>query len=537
MPRLTAPPNTLVVDVDDTLPHVLNRLRDATDRALVLAVPDGSSLLLTASEFRALKDTVERRQLALTLSTDDPLRIQLAGMFGLPIDSGLTPAIPALAQSAPIAAPLPRRGAAHAPVSSVPRRRPLITAPEPSVTDSPRRRAGRPRRLDIRSLNKRGRVLTALAVAIALLLIGAAVWALIPRATVALVLKRQPLSGEVRYQVVAPGAAANVAEGVAFVITGQMLSEELTLKASIPTTGGRAEPDQTAGGAVRFANPTAEEITLEEGTVLPTDSGSAYTLTGEVTVPAFSAEEGRAGTAGGMVQADQPGTKGNIEQGMLSGRLANGVYFSNREGAIAGGTDKRIGIVAEEDLSTLRAQVLETLTSRLTAAFANEVGSGLEIVPSTLLAGEPRFQFDAAAGDAAQDLTVAAVVPATALAYEPAVARGQARMTLTPRLSQAAPEGYTLDPTSLTLSQPVEEVAAPDFTVYVLQAEAKARAALSETERNTLAQALAGADPTEAEAILRAVPAIERFSIAYEPGLWPDRMPDSANRITLESTR
>jgi len=238
-----------------------------------------------------------------------------------------------------------------------------------------------------------------------------------------------------------------------------------------------------------------------------------------------------------MVQADQPGTKGNIEQGMLSGRLANGVYFSNREGPIAGGTDKRIGIVAEEDLATLRAQVLETLTSRLTAAFANEVGSGLEIVPSTLMAGEPRFQFDAAAGDAAQDLTVSAVVPATALAYEPAVARGQARMTLTPRLGQAAPEGYTLDPTSLTLSQPVEVAAAPDSAVYLLQAEATARAALSVTERNTLAQALAGADPTEAEAILRAVPAIERFSIAYEPGLWPDRMPDSANRITLEPAR
>ncbi len=537
MSRLTAPPPTLVVDVNDTLPHVLSRLRDATDRALVLAVPDGSSLLLTASEFRALKDTVERRQLALTLSTDDPLRIQLAGMFGLPIDSPLTPTTPDQARSAPIASPLSRQGVAHAPVSSVPRRRPLVTTPEPLVTDSPRRRTGRSRRLHIRSLDRRGRVLTALALAIVLLLLGAAVWALIPRATVALVLKRQPLSGEVRYQVVAPGAAADVAEGVAFVITGQMLSEELTFEASIPTTGGRAEPDQTAGGAVRFANPTAEEITFEEGTVLPTDSGIAYTLTGEVTVPAFSAEEGRAGTAGGMVQAAQPGTKGNIEQGMLSGRLANGVYFSNREGPIAGGTDKRIGIVAEEDLATLRAQVLETLTSRLTAAFANEVGSGLEIVPSTLMAGEPRFQFDAAAGDAAQELTVSAVVPATALAYEPAVARGQARMTLTPRLGQAAPEGYTLDPTSLTLSQPVEVAAAPDSAVYLLQAEATARAALSETERNTLAQALAGADPTEAEAILRAVPAIERFSIAYEPGLWPDRMPDSANRITLEPAR
>ncbi|MDQ3043715.1 MAG: baseplate J/gp47 family protein [Chloroflexota bacterium] len=522
---MTSPPNTLVISDDDTLPHVLGRLRDTSDRTLILAIPDGSSLLLTASEFRALKDTVERRQLALTLGTDDPLRVQLAGMFGLPTNN---------AQVAITPDPMPRArvGTTPAPVSSVPRRRPLVSAAEPLVIESPRRRS-----ISLRHLDGRGRILTALAIGLALLAIGAGIWALLPRATVTLELKRQPLSGEVRYQVVAPGSAAPVAEGVAFVITGEMLSEELTLEASIPTTGGRGEPDQTATGAVRFANPTAEEITLDQGTVLPTDSDITYTLTEEVTVPARDADEDRAGAAGGTVRADRPGTAGNIDQGMLSGQLESGVYFSNREGPIEGGTDKRIGIVAEEDVSALRAKVLETLESRSVDAFGDEVGPDLAIVPPTLNTGEPTLRFDAVAGDAATELSVTANIPATVLSYEPMVARSQARITLTPRLSEAAPTGFTLDPTTLSLSQPVEVAGASSSAVYLLQAEADARAVLSETERDNLAAALAGADPAEAEGLLRAVPAIGNFSISYEPGIWPDGMPDSANRITLDLAR
>ncbi len=41
-------------------------------------------------------------------------------------------------------------------------------------------------------------------------------------------------------------------------------------------------------------------------------------------------------------------------------------------------------------------------------------------------------------------------------------------------------------------------------------------------------------EPAAVEAILRNVPEIERFRVAYRPRWLPDRMPSNAGRITIE---
>ncbi|HET7093014.1 MAG TPA: hypothetical protein VFI22_06045, partial [Thermomicrobiales bacterium] len=82
----TMPP--LVVASDDALAGVLERLRQAgaNGRKVDLVIPADSALLLTAAEFRALRDALDRDRLAVTLRTDDPLRMQLARLLGIPVE-------------------------------------------------------------------------------------------------------------------------------------------------------------------------------------------------------------------------------------------------------------------------------------------------------------------------------------------------------------------------------------------------------------------------------------------------------------------
>ena len=77
---------TVVVTSYETLPEIVERLREAADggHTVDLVVPIDSALLLTAREFRVLKDAIDNDRIALLLRTSDPLRLQLAERLGIP---------------------------------------------------------------------------------------------------------------------------------------------------------------------------------------------------------------------------------------------------------------------------------------------------------------------------------------------------------------------------------------------------------------------------------------------------------------------
>lgn len=76
---------TVVVTVYETLADLLSRLRTHANSAVLLEIPDGSPLLLTSSEFRSLREVAQQRRIALTIVSEDALRVQLASVFNLAI--------------------------------------------------------------------------------------------------------------------------------------------------------------------------------------------------------------------------------------------------------------------------------------------------------------------------------------------------------------------------------------------------------------------------------------------------------------------
>src|ERR671911_3021777 len=77
---------TVVVTADDTFSDIVARLREAAHggRTVDLVIPIDSALLLTAREFRTLKDAIDEDRLAVRMRTSDPLRLQLAARLGIP---------------------------------------------------------------------------------------------------------------------------------------------------------------------------------------------------------------------------------------------------------------------------------------------------------------------------------------------------------------------------------------------------------------------------------------------------------------------
>jgi hypothetical protein len=72
------------VGPDDALPDLLLRVKATRGDEVVIGIPDTSSVLITASEFRTLKSTAEQVRVSVRLETNDKLRAQLASMFGFP---------------------------------------------------------------------------------------------------------------------------------------------------------------------------------------------------------------------------------------------------------------------------------------------------------------------------------------------------------------------------------------------------------------------------------------------------------------------
>src|SRR5918997_3769677 len=108
---------TVVVTSDETLPGIVERLLEAADggHTVDLVVPIDSALLLTAREFRILKDAIVDDRIPLVLRTSDPLRLQLAERLGIP------------------ARALPRPRVAVQPTPSAPA--PFAAAPPPIAPD------------------------------------------------------------------------------------------------------------------------------------------------------------------------------------------------------------------------------------------------------------------------------------------------------------------------------------------------------------------------------------------------------------------
>ena len=348
-------------------------------------------------------------------------------------------------------------------------------------------------------------------------------------ASVTLALESGRVNGTVDCEIVAPGESGNAS----VVIQGERTVFDVSYTGSVPTTGTRAVPDASATGRVRFSNPTDQNATIAAGTELMAHGGQTYRVASDVTVAAGNAALGQFGSGEAVAEAVNPGTAGNFAVGQVAGKLDNGVFYSNRDAPMAGGTDREIKTVQPTDVQTLHASASEQLR-QIAATGKGGLDPDTQVVPATVELSEPAYSDDLQAGDDGDQVSTTATATATVLTYSNRDLRLQATEALIPVLSAQLTPGLQLSESTVKLTAqgtPSEQTARG--ASFEVSGVANTTASLSDEEAQALADELAGSSASDVNSILTANERISSYDVTYSPGWLPDRMPNSADRIDI----
>ncbi len=512
---------SITVVPGQSMSEVLSALKIAAGDDLVIEIPADASVLLTANEFRALSIAAERDDVEVSIYTDDPLRRQLATLFGVPLVNE-------------IPEPMPYQAPELEPIAQI-----QPNAPETQRDDD----FGEDEADSTPVSAKRGgggssllKMIGALfgVVALAALAVGA-YWFFFSTMTVDLHLKRENVASTLAYQVTQPGIDPSAANGQGIIIPGQQVEITLSRSLSAPATGQTIIPDKVASGDVILRNPTDAAITVEAGTQFEGFSGVPYTFPESVEVP--PAANGQPGEVTVKIQAADGGESGNAVTGMLTGQLPIGVYYSNRMGEVSGGTQKTITTVSQEDIDQLRAEIDREL---LALATTTELAQGMLLVPSTVqpigaaataTPSGDAYTFSHQVGDEADAIDLDARVTFAATAYDPTPLTDQA----IPLLQSEVTSGATFDPHSVKVNTPAETGNANGVISLLATITGEAVPTLDETSTKLLADELAGKSVAETERILSGLDYADGFTVSFTPSRLPERVPGSAGRITIEA--
>jgi hypothetical protein len=544
---------TVVVTSDETLPGVVEQLRQAANdgHTVDLVVPIDSALLLTAREFRTLKEAVDEDRVSIQLRTSDPLRLQLAERLGIPVRALPRPrvaATPAVLRPVPIAT-VPESPAfidedwPGATAIAEPVLRPAPESHWPSqngldgatVDEEPAGEPDAQNDLERAPENPPRRwlpVAAALAVLVAVAVLG--IRFVLPQAVVTIVPQMAPVAASVVFDVTTDEQPID--DEATFVLTPRESQFEIVWEGTAPVTGVRVEPDGTASSAIELRNAAAEPVVVDSGTTVATETDVEFTFTEAVTVPAADPATGRPGAATGTVQAVQPGSSGNVGTGEIGGRLPNGVYYSNRMQPAEGGTDKEFPLVAQEDLDALSAAAKDAAPELAAKAVAREQ-PGAKVLVSTLTVSGQENDFDHQAGEDAAEISVRSTLTVDVLTYDGEAASDQYEQILAARLGDDAPVGFAVAPEEIVFEEPIVTAENDRGVRLEVRASADATAILDDAEREALAAELSGASAEEAAAVLARSPEIAEFSVDYHPAWLPEQMPNNAGRIQFETAK
>lgn len=573
------------VRTHDELEELEEAIGDGQLEAVVVDVPDGASAFQTAREFRHLLSVARAANVEIELSTDDPLRRELARIMGFRLASDAILDCPVVETPAPdsktfrivrptqpetidITAgdhslnesetrpsfqpwqPDEAPGAdlddeddeiddgSYSFVIHPPTARRLVTQPFESQSSRPETatsfeiwdpfgqsgtlRQTKPERS--KSLRRFAWLSLLLTV-----ILGAAMLAmlLLPTATIAVTPIESDVAASLTYGVALPGTNWDIA------IQPETISTTLTFSATIPTTGERFEPDAAARGSVLLTNASTTEIVVPVGTVVSNGAGFQFATTGDVTVPAADPYGSLTiGSATVEVVAVAPGPDSNVEAETVFGQLDSGIYYLNRD-PISGGTMRRIATVSQADIDTLNQRAKSDLDAKAIGAIDKQLGASQQLLANTEQRGPVQPTFDHVVGADADSLKLDASMLISAQAYSLNDVHDQARQAVIDRLRIQAGEQVTILADTLQTSEP-QPIDGSNGTAFSVDARATARANVDQDELDALRGSLSGTDEEDALAQIRQIPGVGRVEIDQSPGWLGSRMPRLDSRIQIE---
>ncbi|MBI4091118.1 hypothetical protein HY419_00030 [candidate division WWE3 bacterium] len=268
------------------------------------------------------------------------------------------------------------------------------------------------------------------------------VW-ILPKATVLLVVRSQPLVKSVTIKMAQEAASADLKLRL---LPGKVAEITEMISSEADTTGEKIIGDKAAG-KVTLYNKTYDDEKLKKGTTLSlaVDKETLKFLVNEdVTVPKQTSET--AGITFGKKEttatSEAFGSKYNIKKGKtfkVSGFDDNEMTGKSDED-FTGGSSRSVKAVSQDDLTKLSAKTLATAKPAVVAKLKGGLGSDQKLIDSTAVYGVIAETFDKKAGDEAEKVSLSQSVKVSALYYS----SGELQGLLDELLNEFVPEGFEL---------------------------------------------------------------------------------------------
>jgi len=352
---------------------------------------------------------------------------------------------------------------------------------------------------------------------------------LLPRATVLVVPQTQSFSQELTIR-----ASATIGES-------NVLAKEVpafyyeTIEAAGQT--GTASEQSIVGTRARgqvtiFNRGYSRAISLARGTELTSYDGHVFVVTSDVVIPAAQLDAGTVTAsrrANIPVEARDVGEEFNISRTNFTvDGYATSALWAESNDAMAGGEQRRIVVVGENDVDSVRTRILLDIVPRAEGAVLSRLTSGQRFVENSFETQATQVEINPPIGEPAEEFTVRIVVRSRGLA----VREADLQAIINHELGNTIPAGFaSATEGDWPMSFEVQRIDFPGQSMtFVASGNGTIIRQLNHPE---LKRALSGKLPEDGNAVLEMYkPEIADFKIELWPG-WVSRIPHRAEKVNI----
>lgn len=397
----------LPVAIHDDIVTVINKIKDINDSGVELEIPEGSVLFENILNLKLLEKEAGRLGKTLHLRTTDENGINLIKMINEKEEVDFSAREIDLEQE--YEGPSPKKKTRSL-KGKIPNPLFLIATP-----------------LALLNFKKLGKSKGLIIIVIILGIVGYAgyqtFWR-VPKANVKIVVNSQPLTKSVQIKVVKDGETNKEAK----TLKGSAISTTIIKTSSVDTTGEKLIGEK-ATGEVRIFNRTDEEVELKEDDLITfkdDDSDLNFVLDDDVTIPPESLQDPSdptspsiPGEAAVDITAEDIGEEYNIDddETLEFEDYKKSELFAMTEGETKGGKSETVKIVAEEDRTTLSAQLFDEALISAEDELSNKSSGSKKFIRGSATTSINSELFDAEVEDEKDKLELTQEVYSEGLAY------------------------------------------------------------------------------------------------------------------------
>lgn len=560
---------TIYLDLDEEITSVIDRIRHITDREIILVIPQRALILQSLVNLKLLKNQADILGRKVIIVTADELGRHLASRAGLEVrekvgnQAILTTAIETPPREvkketrkkeektdfAPSGESLDRFAAVSV-VDIVRRARSSRLYPLKKKIKEGRRRssfrsklwpARRARKERYPRVRRRGRRVSVKLssfsakvglgfIALSSILILLIVLLILPKATINIFVKTEPLSQNVNIVVRTEGQEG---EGLTGAIVGELLVLEKQ-ESRIFKTSGKRTISEKARGEVTLYNELGVSQLLVATTRLMSEENILFRTQEQVVVPPATVSpngEIVPGTIKVKVIADTPGLQGNIGPSefyivAFSESKRQKIYGKSSE-PFSGGASQEINVVSEEDLTTSKDTIKENLISMAKEEIKADLGAELEL-PEAAMQGEiVETKSSKAVGEEADNFEMTVKVQLKALVFSPQKVKELALNTV---LGILKPDQYIIDFSEKGITYNLESVDLANKKALLNVHIEKEVAWKIDTE--AIKKQISGKREEEVLKYLNSLEKVERAEVALWP-FWVKKVPTLDKKIEI----